>query len=72
MDKKIHGGKHEDDKVAQDDGSQHALSQSIKEVKDGRQQEVHHAQQKGDEVAHDAHHVALVPVVRKAPKSTKY
>ena len=38
----------------------------------GGQQELHHAQQKGDKVAHDAHHVALVPAVRKVAKLLKY
>ena len=61
VNKKVHGGNDEDDKVAYDDGPRLRSAHPLQEVDDRGQEEVHHSKQEGDKVAHDAHQVALVP-----------
>ena len=61
VNKKVHGGNDEDDKVAYDDGPRLGSAHPLQEVDDRGQEEVHHSQQEGDKVAHDTHQVALVP-----------
>ena len=67
VNEKVHGGEEEYDEVADDDGphlSLAGLAHSLEKVDDRRQEEVHHAQDEGDEVAHHAHQKSLVPAMQ--------